>query len=192
MFFMFAILFCPFDSSHCTSFLKKCTMPIPQNFITKTHSELGSSVVNLHAVQLSCRAEAPVIDDLTVTDIHGVDHFHFFMTEAKIPDGEIFLHPFSVNCPRYGGDPPLQMPAENDLRGGPAVFLRNFDQSLMMKNVFLSLGQRSPGFRDHAVTFHDPYGFPLPPHYSRRPPYRSSGNRPRWRLRHIVRTAPRR
>lgn len=113
-------------------------MPIQQNFITKTHSETHSLVVNLHAVELSRRTKAPVVDDLAVSDIHSVDHLHLFLAQDEIPDGKVFLHPIFMHCPRDRRDSPLQMPPENNLRGGFAMVLCDLYQCLMMKDILLS------------------------------------------------------
>ena len=114
--------------------------------------------MDFYAVELPCRAETVVVDDLAVPDVHARDTLHFLCGQFKIKDIHIFQHPLLVDSLGDGRDAPLEMPPENDLRGCFSVFFSNFGQYFVAENIALPFGERPPGLGDHAVILHDPQG----------------------------------
>ena len=117
---------------------------------------LGVSVflVNLDTVQLSGCAEAAVVDDLAVPDIHRGNRFHLFFGEGKVEDVQVFTHPLRMHRFGDGGNSPLVVPPQDDLRGALSLFLRDAHQGPVLEDVLLGLRKRPPGLRHHPIRLH--------------------------------------
>ena len=94
--------------------------------------------MNFQSVQLSGCAEAVVIDDLTVSDIHRPDSLHLLPGQRKIPDIHIFRHPLLMDRPGNHRNVSLEMPAENHLGRRLSIFFPDFDQNFMMEDILLA------------------------------------------------------
>ena len=98
--------------------------------------------MDFNTVELPGRAEAVMINDLAVADVHSSNASHLFLCQFKIKDVQIFGHPFLVDRLWDGGDIPLEVPAKHDLGRGLAMLLRNLGQGSVVEDVLLCLGKR--------------------------------------------------
>ena len=114
--------------------------------------------MDLHTVELPGRAEAVVVDNLTVADIHSGDALQFFLRQFKIKDIQVFCHPFLMDRLGDGGEIPLEVPAEDDLGCGLAVPAGDLRQRLVVENILLSLGKGAPRLGNNPIVLHDPQG----------------------------------
>ena len=72
------------------------------------------SSMDFNTVELPGRAEAVMINDLAVADVHSSNASHLFLCQFKIKDVQIFGHPFLVDRLWDGGDIPLEVPAKQN------------------------------------------------------------------------------
>lgn len=100
-----------------------------------------------------------VIHNIAVPHIQGIDFFHLFPRQRKVPDVKIMLHAFFMY--RLGDDhhAPLNVPPQGHLGSGFPMGLTNFRQNGIGEHTELSYGKGSPGFWNHAVIPHNLDGF---------------------------------
>ena len=96
-----------------------------------------------------------MVDDLAVADVHPGDGRHLLWREGKIPDRPVFVHPLRADGFGDGHHAALVVPAQDDLRGGPAVPARDLPEHLVVEDIPLRFGERAPRLGLHTVFLHD-------------------------------------
>lgn len=91
--------------------------------------------MNLYTVELPCSTVTAVINDLTVTDVHSSDGFHFPVRQRKIEDSKVFLHAVFMDSFGNGWHFSLVMPAKDYLGCCFIMFFCNFYQCIMMEYI---------------------------------------------------------
>ena len=79
---------------------------------------------------------------------------HILCIQLKIPDCQIFLHPFPVYRFRYHDHSLLYIPAQDDLCRRLTIFLSDFLQHRLPEHSFQPFCKGSPCFRLDAQLFH--------------------------------------
>lgn len=74
--------------------------------------------MDLYAVKLSCGIVAAMIDNLTVTNVHGSYGLHLLCCQRKVKNTYVLPHPFRMDGFWNRCHSPLIMPAQNDLGRG--------------------------------------------------------------------------
>ena len=95
-----------------------------------------------------------VIHDFAVSQVFGRNLCHLLVGQFKIPDIDILLHPLHMDRLGNDGHAALSIPAKNHLSRALSILSANLSQLRVGEDTVLSLSQRSPGLRNHAVSFH--------------------------------------
>ena len=83
------------------------------------------------------------------------DVVHFCIGQLEVEDGEILLDAFLTYGLGYGHNPPLNMPAQDNLSNRLPMTLSDLAQDGVGEDAVIALGERCPTFVDDAELLHD-------------------------------------
>ena len=91
--------------------------------------------MNFCGIQHFRRTWGVVINDLAMSNIQCFDRIHILAVQGKIPDIQVFFHPFPTDSLRNNDSSPLDMPSQYNLCRTLSVSVSDFTQQTIMKNI---------------------------------------------------------